>query len=123
MPSRAVLVVLAVKDPGLRSTLAAQLPLGNVDLITGQGIDDPALRRGIRRPAVLIVDEPTVAAMPPETLEALLCEPHWRQVIAITENLHPADPDCDTRLLRIARKGASAEIGALLPGLGAQDPA
>jgi hypothetical protein len=120
VPSKTVLLVLAVREPGLRSILAAQLSLPGVDLVTAQDVDGPALRRSVRRPAVLVVDAATVEERSTEWLNALLAEPHWRCIMVVTRGI--SEPCGETRLEYIDKSAVPKRICELLPVWLAEDP-
>lgn len=116
MSSKAVLLVLAVSEPGLRSALAAQLTLAGVDIVTAHEVDGPTLRRSIRRPAILILDEHVIVARSAEWLDALLSEPYWRQILVLCERVTSTNGnDRDPRLLYLTQSEARSEIGKLIP--------
>jgi hypothetical protein len=112
---KAVLLVLAVSEPGLRSALAAQLSLAAIDLVTAHEVDGPVLRRSVRRPAVLVIDEQTVLSRPAEWLEALLIEPYWRQILVLCEKVAGAAGARDSRLQYLAQDRAREAIAELIP--------
>jgi|EndMetStandDraft_4_1072995.scaffolds.fasta_scaffold396589_1 hypothetical protein len=114
MAGQAVLIVLAVREPAMRSALAAQLTLAGVDLVTAHEVDGPVLRRSVRRPAVLILDEHTVVSRPPEWLDALVAEPYWRQIVVLCDILETHGPR-DARLVHLDRHHAREAIAELLP--------
>lgn len=79
-----MLLVLAVQEAGLRSALAAQLAMAGASLITTHDIDDPAVTRGVRKPAVLVLDTPTVAERADEWFGVTLDDLRWHQVVLLT---------------------------------------
>jgi hypothetical protein len=114
MAGQAVLLVLAVSEPALRSALAAQLTLAGIDLVTAHEVDGPVLRRSVRRPAVLVLDEHTVMSRSPEWLDALIAEPYWRQIVVLCDWLENDSPR-DMRLVYLDRSRAREAIAELLP--------
>lgn len=84
MPSTQVLLVIAVQEAGLRSALAAQLALSGASLVTTSDIDNPALLRGVRRPAVLVLDAGMAAERPLGWLEAALEDVRWLQIVLLS---------------------------------------
>lgn len=80
-----MLLVLAVQEAGLRSTLAAQLAMAGASLITAKDVDDPAITRGVRRPAVLVLDTLTVSTKSAEWLAEALEDVRWHQVVVLTD--------------------------------------
>lgn len=116
VPSNNVLLVLIVREAGLRSTLAARLSLVGADLISAESLDDPALKRGVRKPGYLIVEEELFEGRDGIWLETLLATPHWRQVVMLTAGGPVARaPDEDPRLLRLERRSAPSAIAELVP--------
>lgn len=113
-----VLLILVLREAGLRSTLSARLSFAGADVITAQGLHDPALTRGARRPAVLVLDEDAIASRSDEWLEALVGDPHWHEVVvlAATASLPPAR--AGGRLLYLDRATASTGLAAHLPRWG-----
>jgi hypothetical protein len=87
-----VLLVLAVQEAGLRSALAAQLAMAGASLITANDVDDPALTRGVRRPAVLVIDTMTVSKRDGDWLAATLEDLRWHQVVVLTDQPPLAHP-------------------------------
>lgn len=116
MPGNSVLLVLIVRETGLRSTLAARLSLVGADLISAESLDDPALRLGVRKPGYLIVEEELLEGRDGIWLETLLATPHWRQVVVLTAaGPEPRAPDEDPRMLRLERRSAPSAIAELVP--------
>lgn len=113
MPGKEILLVLAVRELGLRSTLAARLSLVGADLITAADLHDPALERNVRHPAALILDEDAIAGRSDEWLDAVLEESRWRQVVVLTSS--PCDARADPRLLYLERQSAPERIADLIP--------
>lgn len=120
LPVNTVLLVLAVREPGLRSILATQLFMPEVDLVTAQDIDQ-ALRRNVRRPAVLIMDAQTVAERPSGWVSELLAEPHWRCVIVVVpDGGAPMFPD--ERLEYLEKSAVRGRMADLLPVWLSEEP-
>jgi hypothetical protein len=120
--SPSVLLVLIIREAGLRSTLSARLSLVGADLITARSLDDPVLRRSVQRPAILIIEEETIAGFDMIDLVTLLDSPHWRQVVALCDALPgPVAPNSDPRLLRLERKSAPSAIAELVPRWQSED--
>ncbi len=99
----------------MRSTLAARLSYAGADVVTAQGLHDPALTRGVRRRTVLVLDEDAIANRSDEWLCALVGDPHWHQVVILTSAPPPAPESGGERLRYVDRAEASAELTALLP--------
>ncbi|WHU04728.1 hypothetical protein [Sphingomonas sp. NIBR02145] len=106
------LLVLVVREAGLRSTLIARLSMAGADLVTIDNIDDPRIQRWLAKGPVLILDQAALQAR--EGGEAALrADPRWRAIAVIggaAENL--AYPP------RIPATDAATEIEAMLPGWG-----
>jgi len=113
VPSRLMHIVLVVQDASLRSALIARLSIAGASLVTARDLNDPALRRGSARPAVLIVDEATIA----EQLDAMLGEPRWHRVVVLTAST-PSEraSDADPRLIHVQRDATAARIAECVPG-------
>ncbi|MES2445516.1 MAG: hypothetical protein V4574_22035 [Pseudomonadota bacterium] len=114
MPDVQVLLVLAVQEAGLRSALAAQLAMAGASLITTGDIDNPALLRGVRRPAVLVLDGPTAAERPADWLAAALDDLRWLQVVLLTAAAE-AQADPHPKLLRLEARGAVRILADRIP--------
>lgn len=104
MPDTHVLLVLAIQEAGLRSALAAQLALSGASLVTTGDVDDPALLRGVRRPAVLVLDGGMAAERPAGWLDAALDDVRWLQIVLLSAGVedppgaHPKLLHAETRL-------------------------
>ncbi len=112
MPPKTLILVLIVREAGLRSTLAARLSMAGVDVITADNFDDPRLDR-LREPPVLVVDMPSVAGRA-GGLAGLLADPRWHSLVLVGEHGTGEDAD-EPRLLRIDRANVGAAIDAKLP--------
>jgi hypothetical protein len=84
VPDTQVLLVLAVQEAGLRSALAAQLALSGASLVTTADVDNPALLRGVHRPAVLVLDAGMAAERPAGWLETALEDYRWLQIVLLS---------------------------------------
>jgi hypothetical protein len=105
-----LMLVLAIGEVGLRSSLAARLSLGGGDVLTARDPYDPQLHRTMRGASVLIVD---AAVLHARGEAALLADPRWRAVIAIGDEDRPRDG----RLFHVARPGSAKRIEAVLAEL------
>lgn len=106
------LLVLIVREAGLRSTLIARLSMAGADLVTLDNIDDPSVERWLAKAPVLIIDEVVLAGR--EGGEAALrADPRWRGIAVIGGAAADAAMPA-----RIAREDAAAAIEAMLPGWG-----
>lgn len=106
------LLVLVVREAGLRTTLIARLSMAGADLVTISDIDDPRIQRWIDKGPVLVLDAAALAER--EGGEpALRADPRWRAIAVIGgEAQDPAFPP------RISSGDAAAEIEAMLPAWG-----
>lgn len=122
MPTTNVLLVLIIREAGLRSILTARLSLVGADLITANDVHDPALSRSMRQPGVLILDETAVAGRSGEWLDTVLADPQWRRIVLLCETPPPPDvSEADARLLRLERASATSAIAELIPRWQAED--
>lgn len=106
-----MLLVLAVQEAGLRSTLAAQLAMAGASLITAKDVDDPAATRGMRRPAVLVLDAETVSGKSETWLAETLEDPRWHQVVTLT----PSPPAPHPKLMHCPPVNAVSVLTEKLP--------
>lgn len=113
MPNKSALLIVVVRERGLRSALVARLSLAGADLVTLDDIDDPALERVIRSPAVLVIDEALAAEHSDAWLESLLADPRWRSLVLLTVD-PPSQTATDPRILRVAYSNAAAAIAELV---------
>lgn len=106
------LLVLMVREAGLRSTLIARLSMAGADLVTIDNIDDPRIQRWLGKGPVLILDHMALAGR--EGGEAALrADPRWRAITVIG-----GAPEDAAHPPRISGVDAAAEIEAMLPGWG-----
>lgn len=121
MPDTQLLLVLAVQEAGLRSALTAQLGLAGANLITTSDVDNPALLRGVRRPAVLVLDDVMISERPPKWLDGALADLRWREIVLLTV----ANAACaeHPKLLRLDAKNAVRVLAEKIPHWKAGDAA
>lgn len=112
MSASEVLLVLAAREMGFRSSLAARLTMAGANLLTTNDIDDPGLVRSLHGPAVLIVEETLVADRSSEWLKALLAVPEWLRVVVLGDGRAEGT---DERLIYIKSDAAVKAIAALIP--------
>jgi len=105
------MLVLVVREAGLRSTLIARLSMAGADLVTIDNIDDPRVQRWLDKGPVLIIDENALAGRPGGEA-GLRAEPRWRAVTVIGDGGQPGGSG------RISRADAAAAIEAMLPDWG-----
>lgn len=109
MATQAILVIVAVRDPGLRSALAARLSLEGFDLLTASGIGYGLLGSTmIRPPAVLVIDEALIPGDPDRWIEKQRSVGDWRRLAVLTAAGQVAGDDwCHRISPRSARKAVS----------------
>ncbi|MCW3835731.1 hypothetical protein ACFQ1E_05630 [Sphingomonas canadensis] len=110
-----VMIVLVLRDAGLRSILAARLSFAGAQVVTAQAIHDPAVTRHIRKRAVLVVEAEAVAGRSGEWIDALVDDPLWIEVVVLVEE---GEREClpdEPRLLPVHRIRAYPELYARLP--------
>lgn len=115
MPDTQVLLVLAVQETGLRSALTAQLALAGASLITTGDVDNPALLRGVRRPAVLVLDGGTAAEQPESWFDSALDDGRWLQVVLLTADSDPEPARSHPKLLCVEAKQAVGALAEKIP--------
>ena len=82
MPPATPMLVLVVRETGLRSALVARLSLAGVDVVTADSLDDQRVRRWLANRPVLIIDQAALADCPGG--EAVLqADSRWRDVAVI----------------------------------------
>jgi hypothetical protein len=111
VPDTQVLLVLAIREAGLRSALAAQLALSGANLITTEDVDNPALLRGVRRPAVLVLDGAMAAERPTAWIETALEDLRWLQIVLLAGGYAKAHP----KLLCLEAKHAVRALAEKIP--------
>jgi hypothetical protein len=88
------LIVLIVRDGGLRSALIARLSLQGESLVTlDADPEDPKVHRIAPAPRILVIDKAVLG----ERLATVVASNHWRGVIALSEDVEEAeagDPLC-----------------------------
>jgi len=113
VPAKSLLIVLLVRDAGVRSTMAARLSMHGVDVLTASEFHDPVMHR-TRGRAVLVTDEAIAAEDRAEWAEALQDEARWLRIVVLTaEPPEPSGPD--DRLVFVQQQHAAAQLVALLP--------
>jgi hypothetical protein len=110
--SSEVLLVLAAREMGFRSSLAARLTMAGANLLTTDDVEDPGLPSSVRGPAVLIVEQSLVADRSREWLQALLAVPQWLRVVVLGDGHGDSAED---RLIYIKSDLAVQALTALLP--------
>lgn len=115
MPSNEVLLVLAMREPGLRSMLAGRLALAGANVVTAEDADDPVLARAVRRRAVLIVDDATSASHGDGWLATLLADARWHCVVLLGDEAASPALGGDPRMIRLRLADAATAIANLLP--------
>lgn len=115
MPSNEVLLVLAMRDPGLRSMLAGRLAMVGANVVTAEDVDDPVLDRAVRRRAVLIVDDATKAGHHDGWVAGLLADARWHCVVLLGDEAASPALGGDPRVIRLRLADAATAIANLLP--------
>lgn len=112
MAAQAILVVVVVCDPGLRSALAARLSLDGFELLTASGIGYGLLGSTmIRPPAVLVIDEALIPGDAARWIEKQRNVAEWYRLAVITSAAQVTD---DAWCHRIAPRSAHQAISDLL---------
>ena len=112
MSASEVLLVLAAREMGFRSALAARLTMAGANLLTTDDAEDPRLARSVHGPAVLIVEQALVRDRSHEWLQALLAVPQWLRVVVLGDGRAEG---ADERLIYINSDLAAKAISALIP--------
>lgn len=82
------LIVLIIRDGGLRSALIARLSLQGESLVTlDADPEDPQVRRVAPAPRILVIDKAALG----ERLQLVVASNHWRGVIALVEDAEEAE--------------------------------
>jgi hypothetical protein len=115
VPETQVLLVLAVQEAGLRSALAAQLALSGASLVTTSDVDNPALLRGVRRPAVLVLDAGMAAERPLGWLEGALDDVRWLQIVLLSAAAVEDRANAHPKLLRAEIRSAARALADNVP--------
>jgi hypothetical protein len=111
VPGTDTLLVVIVREAGIRSTLVARLAMSGADMCTAQHFDErhPASARGTA--VVLITDQATVDGHPDGTA-ALLRDPQWCRIVVLTREAGTTSDD--PRLLYVDSGDAAAAVSRLL---------
>ena len=115
MPTNEVLLVVAMRELGMRSMLAGRLALIGADVMTAEDVDDPVLDRAVRRRAVLIVEEAMVASHGTNWIETLLADPRWHCIVLLGSAAASPALGGDPRVIRLGLADAASTIAGLLP--------
>lgn len=116
MAALAILVVVVVRDAGLRSALAAHLSLEGYDLLTASGIGyGPLGSAMIREPSILVIDEALIPCDPDRWIEKQQALGGWRHLVVLTRSA-PAPVDGADWLVRISQRNARKLLSELLTG-------
>ena len=110
--SETLLLVLIVREAGLRSTLVARLSMAGADVLTAEDFGDSRLARHKRRSLVLIADQAALDGHD-EGCDALLADPRWHRLVVLSPGACPASED--PRLIRIQRADAAKRLAQMLP--------
>lgn len=104
-----MLVILMVREAGLRSMLAARLALSGIDVVSMEQVDAARITRLGGTAPVLVADLEAAQAQP-GGLAALCCDPLWHQLMIIGGGGEVTAP----HLHHIASDEPAAAIAALL---------
>lgn len=105
------MLVLVVREAGLRSALVARLAMAGADIVTVDKLDDPRIERWLASAPVLIIDETTLTGRKGGEA-ALRADPRWRAIAVVGGEAEPGMPR------RIASADAAAILEAMLPEWG-----
>ena len=114
MAAQAILVVVAVRDAGLRSALAAHLSLDGFELLTASGIGYGLLgSKMVRSPSVLVIDEGLIPCDPDRWIESQRSVGGWQHLV-ILNGATPTPVNGGEWLVRIAARNARRLLSELL---------
>jgi hypothetical protein len=105
-----LLLVLIVREAGLRSSLAARLGMTGADLMTADSFHAPRVAPVRDGPVVLIADQQAVDDHVGGS-GALAADPRWQRVVIITSD---GSTEITPELIRMPRDNAAAAIAALV---------
>lgn len=106
-------VVLAIRDPGLRAILIAQLGMTGELLISTPDHLDPRLSPGIRMTALLIIEACLIAPASPDWA-GMLRNQYWAgNVIVIFDSQHDLTHR-DDKIYLVDRRGAITQVLMLM---------
>lgn len=105
-------LILAIKDPGLRSLLAARLGMAGEMPISTVDHLDPTLGEAIRATALLIIEEAMIQAPLTEWVETLRNQCWAGRIIIISNAVQGLAERDDT--VMVARRDAGAAIPVLV---------
>ncbi|MEP9359827.1 hypothetical protein [Sphingomonas sp. KR3-1] len=106
------LLVLVVREAGLRSTLVARLSMAGGDVVTVDNLDDPRVERWLAKRPVLIVDDAALAGRHGGEA-ALRGDPRWRAVAVVGGQAAEG-----AAIPRIAPADSASVLEAMLAGWG-----
>jgi len=104
-----MLVILMVRESGLRSALAARLALSGADVVSMEQVDAARIGRLGGIAPVLVADVDAVCAHP-GGLAALCGDPLWDRLLIIGADGDPAAP----HIHHVGREDPGAAIASLL---------
>ncbi|MCW3847435.1 hypothetical protein OF829_09285 [Sphingomonas sp. LB-2] len=114
MAAQAILVVVVVRDSGLRSALAAHLSLDGLDLLTASGIGYGLLGSSmIREPSVLVIDEGVIPCDAERWIETQRSLGNWRHLVVVN-GITPTPVNGAEWLIRISHRNSREILSELL---------
>ncbi|WP_237709257.1 hypothetical protein [Sphingomonas elodea] len=108
-----MLVILMVREAGLRSMLAARLALSGVDVVSMEQVDAARIGRLGGSTPVLVADLDATRAHP-GGLAALSADPLWHRLVIIGADSDPAA----AHIHHVAAEDPAAAIASLLRDAG-----
>jgi hypothetical protein len=111
---RPLLVVVIVRDAGLRSSLAAQLGGMGVNLLTAEATNPGGFdRRLIRAPSILIIDEEEIAGDQGSWIEGQWLDRAWDRVVVLSDDA-PVPVGDDNWLVYVDKHAPMRALSELL---------
>lgn len=112
MVSETLLLIVIVRETGLRSTLAARLSLAGADLLSARDFRDARVGRYKKRALILITDQAAIDEHD-GGWDGLRADPRWLRLVVVSPR--ESAPSEDPRLIHIQRANAVNRIARLLP--------
>jgi hypothetical protein len=116
MAAQAILVVVVVREAGMRSALAAHLSLDGFELLSASNIGFGLLGSTmIREPSVLVIDEALIPCDAETWIEKQRSVGNWRHLVVVN-GITPVPVDGASWLIRISHHNARQMLSELLRG-------